>query len=360
MFQDLPLSKLDVLSDGSMAQYTQLGLFDNMETETHQGSRLETYYDLLHKNHGSSGYHADVETSKSDSRTSRFSVSTFEAGHLGMSTTSYRPSLELSALHGSGIEFAVPRNPAIRPKNRSSSMEPKTASPAAGVSTETASPLLESKDVPDAVITVQDAESPTGINAYSTGEVEIPEEEPTSPPADGDAEKTEELTGIRTLRKRGRKPKVSDVTEESSDSSKPTPRKKGRRGRPSANDKPVEGTPSKESSKNGAQKEVKEPETTSTPPQPEPGPSTAGTEPTLSQAVKASELEAVLEWRDIRTRPIDIGKFRTRILNISAILICRCFRIVQKECPYSLSGRINATTLLSSLIVMLRRPANGK
>jgi len=203
LFQDLPLSKLDVLSDGSIAQYTQLGLFDNMETQTHQGSRLETCYDLLHKNHGSSGYHADVETSKSDSRTSRFSVSTFEAGHLGLSTTSYRPSLELSALHGSGIEFAVPRNPAIRPKNRSSSMEPKTASPVAGISTETASPVSESKDVPDAAITVEEAQSLTGINADSSGEVEIPEEEPTSPPTDGDAEKTEELTGIQTLRQRG-------------------------------------------------------------------------------------------------------------------------------------------------------------
>lgn len=47
--KDVPLAQLDVLADGSIERYVQLGLFDAMETETVPGSRADVFHDSVRR-----------------------------------------------------------------------------------------------------------------------------------------------------------------------------------------------------------------------------------------------------------------------------------------------------------------------
>ena len=217
---------------------------------------------------------------------------------------SSQPNLELSALHV--CEFAVPKHP-VRHKMRSSSIEPgKSSSPMN--STELlkegqtgAVPPPPTPPTPPQLI--PEKENASTVQLMAAVEPVVGNVEP-QPVAEG----AEPYTEIKTIRKRGRKPKVVDVTETSSDGSQVTPRKKGRRGRPPASD----GTPAKENVDRTTPEPAKRNEPDQQLDHQTSVASGSGTgddlPPSSSQIGNKSALEAALEWGDFRTRTIGIGK----------------------------------------------------
>lgn len=198
----LPYEKFEDAMTGSVLDQFKMGLFDNVLSDSMQGSRFETFPELmLRQNQSILGYSADVSGSiKSDCaslRTSRLSIaSTFETAPIACSSLLSRTSLDSQFAVN---EFVVPKYP-IRSRNaRNAGVDAKDAEGNAKCSEQNADPT-------------PDNESARSIAASSvmTKNQEAPG-----------------FTNVKTIRKRSRKPKVLESIKEN-DAGAVTPPKRGR------------------------------------------------------------------------------------------------------------------------------------
>jgi hypothetical protein len=292
---------MEVALSGSVSDQVRMGLFDNMDSETLPGSRLESFAELLqrHVSQSSSGYHADVSGSfKSESaslRMSRFSIaSNFETAPIACSSMLSRASLEPPILPGSS-EFAMPKHPVRQKATRSGNNElNKPTSPCAQLKEEGIAPLPSHPSLyPDST------ESSPAVDLARGSSV--PEALDKGPSIMAEKETTA-YTEIKVVRKRGRKPKILEIIKET-DSSTETPPKKGRRGRP-----PSDGTPAKNKT-NGAKKnqepEKSEANTSRAPTDNNPGQSNTDAGSDKSSEDYLRELDEVVE--KLRTRSYEIS-----------------------------------------------------
>ena len=296
----IPMSKLETALSGSVSDQVRMGLFDNMDSETLPGSRLESFVDLLHRHvsQSSSGYNADVSGSyKSDSgslRMSRFSIaSTFDPAPIACSSMLSRASLEPPTMPSSS-EFAMPRNP----------VRQKTTRSANGDVAKPSSPNEQSKEVVTGPLPSHSSLYPDSTESPSTVDPAAQSDQVISKSKDQELAVPAAFTAIKaTVRKRGRKPKIPEVIKEA-ESSTDTPPKK-RRGRP-----PLDGTPAKnKSSANGNKQEPQKKDSNADQP-----PGGSGADPGQSNEEPASDkssedyLREVEEvWREGRHRSYENG-----------------------------------------------------
>lgn len=313
------MSKFEVASSGSVADQVQMGLFDNMDSETFAGSRLESFAELLHRHvsQSSSGYSADVSGSfKSDSaslRVSRLSIaSTFESAPIACSSMLSRASLEPPHMPSTS-EFAVPRHPVRQKVPRGANGELAKPSSPGTQSKEDASAPLPSHSPPDPDSTECAITSdPKQTSTSKTGDS----------PSNGKETESPAFTALKPGRKRGRKPKIPEAIKES-DSSTDTPPKKNRRGRPPGNGTPAKSRAS--SSKSNQESEQPNPDNPPNDDSPTEEESLnllnreAGNEKSSEDYLKEAE-EA---WRDLRNQSFEIGEltvFLRKLINVFLFL----------------------------------------
>ncbi len=294
------MSKMEAALSGSISDHVRMGLFDNMDSETLPGSRLESFAELLHRHvsQSSSGYNADVSGSfKSDSaslRMSRFSIaSTFETAPIACSSMLSRASLEPPSMPGSS-EFAMPRHP----------VRQKTTRTVNGELAKPSSPNAQSKEEGTGPPPSNPSLYPDSTECSSAVNPETESEQVISKTKDQELvmqQASAAFTAIKGVRKRGRKPKIPEVIKET-ESSTDTPPKK-RRGRP-----PLDGTPAKNrSGASGSKQEPQNKDADATQPPVAVNPGQSHVESGSDKLPEDYIREVEEAWRDERHRSYEIG-----------------------------------------------------
>lgn len=285
----LPYEKFAMAMTGSVLDQCKMGLFDNMQSDSVQGSRFETFAEMMHRqNHSLLGYSADVSASiKSDCtslRTSRLSVaSTFETAPIACSSLLSRASLD-SQFAVNTEEFAVPKHP-VRSRNlRNTEVESK-----------------DSEGHSSTLASGPNGEPPSGTQNAAGAVAQ------DSSVNNHEAHATE-LTNVKIVRKRGRKPKVLESIKEN-DSGTTTPPKRGRPRRPAT---VLSDTPNKGKSSAGG-KEIKPNQTSDVGESIEASTSNTGNSSNPSDSKSSQDyLQEVEEaLKDLRNRSYEIGTYHT-------------------------------------------------